>query len=1359
MASSESRVTFRVFNDQFNKALKEMNNESSRLRKEFELQQEQLKLNGSAADKLRAKIDYLQKAHQVASQKVAAAQNQLERAKQVYGENSREVERLRTVLLNAQIQEQRFANQVSQANNELREQSNRARRAADSMNEIGGNMQSAGQDIAGSFGIAAAGIAAGLGVAVKTTMDFDAQLSRVGAIADATDDELKALRKSAIDLGASTSKSATEIAQGQESLAALGFTANDILGAMPGVISAAEASGSDMAQTAEVMASTLNIFGLEASKATKVADVLAKTANISAADLTDMQYALKYAGPPAAALGVSLEELSASIGIMTNAGMQGEQAGTTLRSALLSLLDPSEENSKLMGKMGIQVVDSKKKFVGLSQLIENLSTSMKGQTETQKAATLASLVGKEAVSGMLSLMKAGPAEIDKMTKSLENSGGASAKAAQQMKDNLKGSIDQIMGSIESFMIRIGDALTPVLQRVAVAVQKLADWFNNLSPTMVKFISIGSAITALLLGLVAAFGVVLMVIGGAISGFGALTGIIAGAAEGAGLFSTVIATITGPIGIAIAAIIGLVAVFVTLYKKNEEFRNIVQTVWNQIQVVISQVMTVISQVIQTVMNVVLAFITQKLTQIKAFWSQNGEQIKQAAQNVWSFISKVIQVAMTTIGAIMTVLWLVIKALIISTWDAIKGVVDGALKIILGLIKTFSALFTGDWKGVWQGIKTILTGSVQFIWNLINLMFIGKILGGIKALGMGLLKSVGSMWTGITKLFSTSISGVTNIFVKGFNFLKTFVNQPITTIINIITRGFSTLKTVISTAMNAVRTAIVNGWNKSVSFLKGIDLREIGKNLIQGLIKGITSMIGALQEKVKQTASNVLNTFKKVFDTHSPSKETEKIGQYVSQGLSKGIDKDSPKAIASAKKATANAKKAFEEGFKNIDYRLDAKKINAAQAIQELEKLKEKYKSVPNAVAKVNKEIYTINQKHQKELEELRSKAFEKEKSYIEAKKYYNQLSLTDELALLQKNMAKYKANSEERIYYEREVYRVKQEINQKIISINDEYAQKISETNQKLIDEEKRLTDEYNNAVADRTKALYSFKGLFDEVSLNTEITGQKLVENLQSQVTTFIDWQKNIEELSNKNLDVGLIDELRAMGPNAAAEIAALNSLSMEELQKYSDLWKQKNTLAKDQAMLELEGMKADTQTKITELREQTSIELEKYKNEWINKIKEIRKGTTDHLNMKDSLKTIGTNTIQGLIEGMNSMVGPLMAQAESIANAVSGTIKKALDIHSPSRVLEWMGKMTGAGLQKGMASSISGVKSMAQQMADAAIPQVRIFNNDSSPMASNGIQKIEQHIEIHSPTPLSPSETARQNQMVLERLAFQFRG
>lgn len=612
-----------------------------------------------------------------------------------------------------------------------------------SMRSVGERMQSVGQTVGQAFTAAGLALGAGLGLAVNTAMDFEAQMSRVGAIAGATKEELEALKQSALDLGASTSKSATEIAQGQEALAALGFTTKDILGAMPGVISAAEASGSDMAQTAEVMASTLNIFGMEASNATKVADLLAKTANISAADLTDMGYALKYAGPPAAALGISLEELSASIGIMTNAGMDGSSAGTALRAALLGLLNPSEENSKLMKKMGVTVTDAQGNFVGLSKLVENLSTSMEGQTETQKAANLAALVGTEAVSGMLSLMSAGPAEIDKMTQSLANSGGASAEAAAKMKDNLKGAVDELTGAFETMQITIGTALAPALTKLAGIVQTVADWFNNLSPSTQSFIAISAAVTTVLLLLVGVVGFLTMALGALAAAEWAAIAPIAG----------IIAAVVG----IILAIGALVVAVIEAYKNIDWFRDGVDTVWAAIKSAFQTALNFIMQIVNQVMEAVTKFFKSQLDKIQKFWAENGQQIMQAVRVVWTAISAYIQMVMAYIQAVWTVAWNVIKSVAQAVWSMIKGVISGAIDVILGIVKTFSSILTGDWKGAWEGVKNIMSGALNVLKSMASGMFsIGKniitgLIDGVASAAKTLYNKVAEIASNVTKKF--------------------------------------------------------------------------------------------------------------------------------------------------------------------------------------------------------------------------------------------------------------------------------------------------------------------------------------------------------------------------------------------------------------------------------------------------------------------------------------------------------------------------------------------------------------------------------------------------------------------------------
>ncbi|RYR88226.1 phage tail tape measure protein, partial [Staphylococcus pseudintermedius] len=135
------------------------------------------------------------------------------------------------------------------------------------------------------------------------------------------------------------------------------------------VISAAEASGADMSTTAKVMASSINAFGLEASDASHVADLLAVAANERAADIQYMGDALKYAGPPAKTLGVTLEDTSAAIEFMSNSGLEGSQAGTALRASFIRLANPSKATSKAMEKLGIHLSDAKGEFVRMGPLI------------------------------------------------------------------------------------------------------------------------------------------------------------------------------------------------------------------------------------------------------------------------------------------------------------------------------------------------------------------------------------------------------------------------------------------------------------------------------------------------------------------------------------------------------------------------------------------------------------------------------------------------------------------------------------------------------------------------------------------------------------------------------------------------------------------------------------------------------------------------------------------------------------------------------------------------------------------------------------------------------------------------------
>lgn len=792
--------------------------------------------------------------------------------------------------------------------------------------------------IGGAASLMGFGVAAGLGAAVKTGMDFDAQMSRVGSIAGASAAELDKLRDSAIELGASTTKSAAEVAVGQESLAALGMTTNDILSAMPGIISAAEASGSDMAQTAEVVASSLNIWGLKAKEASRVSDILAQTANQSGANIRDMQYALKYAGPPAAALGVSLEELSATIGLLTDQGIRGEQAGTTLRGGLLALLKPSDDAGKLMQTLGINLTDASGKFVGMEGLVENLKTSFKGMTNAQKLAALAQLVGTEAATGFLVLLDAGPSKIQKMTKSLEESAGASKKAADANTNNLKGSLIQLSGAMERGALAISDGLKGPIRSAADLVAGLVGAFNELPQSMKTTIAISAATLAGLL-----------ILGG---GIAILVGLLPMFIEGFALVAPFLVPIAITIGVVVGALTLLVGGFKAAWTYSDKFRGglqglkamlsgdfvkarkimisahfnheqidafrdkilflkdaakIVGEKFKQVGILIkgvfaslvgndgaaksilsrlglsngsiAQVLSITGKIRSALSSVFTAIVNlakSVFTKIRAFWQSDGAQLMQAVKNVFQGIWSVIQF-------IMPAVLFIIKGI----WRNIKGVFQGALNVILGVVKIFSGLFTGDFKKMWEGVKQAFFGAIQFIWNYVNLLLVGRVLGGFRLLAASGRGIISGFWGAIKAFFSGGIASIKNTVSGGFNFVKTNI----------------------SGALSAVRGFISNMWKGYVSIIKGainliLGAARTGFNAIGSIIRTIMNAASSL---ISKTWSAITNTFRTVTQTIS--------------GIVKEVFGSFGKTVSSAMKTV---KTAIDDGwnaavkfFKDID----------------------------------------------------------------------------------------------------------------------------------------------------------------------------------------------------------------------------------------------------------------------------------------------------------------------------------------------------------------------------------------------------------------------------------------------------------
>ena len=299
---------------------------------------------------------------------------------------------------------------------------------------------------------------------VQTTADFDQKMSKVAAVSGAAGDQLGILRKAAIDLGSATVFSATEVADGMAVLAAAGISdTNAILAAMPGLLDTAAAAGADFTTATEIASGAMNAFKLQAGDMGHVGDVLASAAQMSQVSMTDLGYSLKYVGPVAQASGISLEGTAAALTVLGDSAIKGEQAGTTLRAILASLTAPSNEAAMKMKELGINAFDSTGHMLKLSEISGMFQERLKGMTEQQRNAAIATIFGREAMSGAIAIIGKGEEKFAELEGKFHNVDNAAHEMAETMTDNLNGAVEQFNGQLEALAITLGTPITAGLK--------------------------------------------------------------------------------------------------------------------------------------------------------------------------------------------------------------------------------------------------------------------------------------------------------------------------------------------------------------------------------------------------------------------------------------------------------------------------------------------------------------------------------------------------------------------------------------------------------------------------------------------------------------------------------------------------------------------------------------------------------------------------------------------------------------------------------------------------------------------------------------------------------------------------------
>lgn len=366
-------------------------------------------------------------------------------------------------------------------------------------NALGSLKSGLGSMMSGAVPQAMGMMGLGMGIAdtINTYKNFQAQMSTVQAILGATGDSLKRLTDKAKEMGATTQFSATEAGQAMEYMAMAGWSDQQMLSGISGIMNLAGASGESLARVSDIVTDALSAFGLKAEQSGHFADVLAAATSKSNTNVSMMGETFKYVAPIAGAMKFSIEDTSLAIGLMANAGIKGSEAGTALRSTLTRLVKPPSDAAKALDALGIKAANADGSIKPLRQTLLDLRSRFKDMTAEQKAQAAASIAGQEAMSGFLAMMNESDENFAKLANAVDTANGAAEKMNLVKNDNLAGDVKALQSAWESLQLTImeggagtGGGPAKGLRGFVTAIKEDVDLLKNSLEQGLDFSSVG-----------------------------------------------------------------------------------------------------------------------------------------------------------------------------------------------------------------------------------------------------------------------------------------------------------------------------------------------------------------------------------------------------------------------------------------------------------------------------------------------------------------------------------------------------------------------------------------------------------------------------------------------------------------------------------------------------------------------------------------------------------------------------------------------------------------------------------------------------------------------------------------------------
>ncbi len=669
-----------------------------------------------------------------------------------------------------------------------------------------GRMDQAAKRLGVTGGLLSAGVTLPLAAigrqALQSAGEFEQAMNVLAVVANVPANAMQQLQQEALRLGAVTSFSAGEAAQAMLELGKAGMNADQIMASIGGVLDLAAAGGVSLAEAANITTAALNSFGLAASESSWVANLLAAAANASTADISDLAYGLQQGGFAFAAAGQQVDDLVASLAILTNVGLTGSDAGTALKNAFIRIIDPTKEAKGVMDALGISFFDAQGNMLPLADIIDILNTSMAGMSQEQRLAALSTIFLSDGAKAMIPLLDAGKEGFLQMKEAV-NQAGAAAQAANARMSGLSGAVEYFRGSVDSALISVASRFLPTLSALVRFVADLITQFTEL-PQPIQNAAL-------------AFGAVLAAAGPLLL---ALSGVAAA-----------ISFLLSPIGLVVAAVAGLAAAWAANFGGIQEKT---QAVIDFLRPGFTELLSWIQAAMAGDFEPLKQGLTDTIGQIQSFdWGTWAENVRTSIGEAFSNF----QTGLVELGTKAT--------------ELRDNVIETATTTISGI----------DWSDVSldiSGFVNRLAGAINGIdWASFDPLgavtgFLGRLTGSVTTAVGGLTWEdiTGDKFNGLVSAITTAIGEFDwSAVALSFGNLKTAVVNAITA----IDWGGSLEDTSLSSSLGTLRDNVVTALSDKI---QGMDITGALAGILNSLTTGINnidfSTVGAAVAKAVSTA---------------------------------------------------------------------------------------------------------------------------------------------------------------------------------------------------------------------------------------------------------------------------------------------------------------------------------------------------------------------------------------------------------------------------------------------------------------------------------------------------------------------------